>query len=123
MAAGHDLPSGYEALVPFVDEWALETQDERYAKRSSVSRKELKTFYEAMLPHMEQILKDVDQFPLGEMPQSHRTLFALALSMAEIAPHIELYRGDPMVPHSFKEARLGSGHGDHLTWQNRRPSQ
>jgi len=28
-----------------------------------------------------------------------------------VAPHIELYRGDPKVPYSFDEARFVADHG------------
>jgi hypothetical protein len=80
-------------------------------------------FYDAMLPRMEEILGEIDRFPLRQMPESHRSLYALALSMAEIAPNVELYRGSPLVPHSFEEARMGCDHGEHQTWQAKRPSQ
>jgi len=33
-------------------------------------------------------------------------LYYMSLALAEIAPHIELYRGDPNVPHSFEEERF-----------------
>jgi hypothetical protein len=117
------LPAAFSELEVFVDDWALDTQNARYAKRASVSAQALKMFYDAMLPRMEDILAEIDQFPLGEMPESHRSLYALALSMAEIAPNVELYRGSPLVPHSFEEARMGCDHGEHQTWQAKRPSE
>ena len=116
------LPAGFEALAPFVADWALDTQAERYAKRRETSREALREFYDAMLPHMEAILAEVDKFPLGELPESHRALYALALSVAEIAPHIELYRGNPLVPHAFEESRFRSWHDDVPTWKGKPPS-
>ena len=50
-------------------------------------------------------------FPLGELPPASARLFHLALSLAEVAPHIELYGGDPKVPYSFDEARFVADHG------------
>jgi len=33
-------------------------------------------------------------------------LFRLALSLAEIAPHVEFYGSDPRVPFAFSEERM-----------------
>jgi hypothetical protein len=117
------LPPGFEALSPFVEGWALDTQDERYAKRATVSEAELRAFYDAVLPELEAILAEVDRFPIGQLPDTHRALYALALSMAEIAPHVELYRGNPLVPFAFEEARFKSDHGLQPTWKGGRPSK
>jgi hypothetical protein len=116
------LPPGFEILDPFAADWALETQDQRYVKRRNTSAEALRAFYDAMLPHIEKILDEVDRYPLGTLPESHRPLYAMALSLAEIAPHVELYRGDPLVPHAFAENRMLSLHGDQPTWAGKRPS-
>lgn len=106
------LPAGFEELEPLVADWSLATHDERYAKRSVVSREELRAFYNAILPRMEEILDKADEYPLGEMPEDVERLFFMALSMAEISPHIELYGGAPLVPHSFDESRFVAVDGD-----------
>ena len=105
------LPKSFEVLEPLVATWALATQDERQQRRIRSSRGELRAFYEAMLPRLPDILTHVDTFPLGELPPASARLFNLALSLAEVAPHIELYGGDPKVPHSFDEARFVADHG------------
>jgi len=116
------LPPGFEDIEPFAADWALDTQDERYVKRRNSSAEEIRSFYDAMLRHIEKILDEVDRFPIGTLPESHRPLYAMALSLAEIAPHVELYRGNPLVPYSFEEGRMRSWHGDQPTWQGKRPS-
>jgi hypothetical protein len=118
----HMLPPGFEDIEPFAADWALDTQDERYVKRRNSSAEEIRSFYDAMLRHIEKILDEVDRFPIGTLPESHRPLYAMALSLAEIAPHVELYRGNPLVPYSFEEGRMRSWHGDQPTWQGKRPS-
>lgn len=105
------LPASFEALEPLVPHWALGTQDARQHQRIHSTRGELKAFYDAMLPRLPDILAHVDKYPLGQLPDDARRLFWLALSLAEVAPHIELYRGDPKVPHSFDEARFVADHG------------
>lgn len=105
------LPSDLDALASQVSAWALPTQNERQSKRISSTRAELKAFYDAVLPKLQDILGYADRFPLGQIPPEGQRLFNIALSLAEVAPHIELYRGDPKVPFSFDEARFIADHG------------
>lgn len=110
------FPAGFEDLAPFA-QWALPTADQRTLARREASREELRAFYDAILPRIEAILDECDRFALGELPESHRGIFNIALSMAEIAPHVEFYRGDTGVPYSFEEARFVAVHGADETWQ------
>ncbi|VVE54827.1 hypothetical protein PHO31112_04957 [Pandoraea horticolens] len=106
------LPKGFEMLEPLVARWALTTQNERQQRRITSSRGELRNFYDNMLPHLSMILAHLDRYPLGELPGEAARLFSLALSLAEVAPHIELYGGDPKVPYSFDESRFVAEHGN-----------
>lgn len=106
------LPKKFETLEPFAAIWALPTQNQRQQRRISSSRGELKAFYDAILPLIDDIIAYVDGFPLDQLPRAAQPVFHLALSLAEVAPHIELYGGDPKVPHSFDERRFVAEHGD-----------
>ena len=106
------LPEGFAELETWVSEWALPTQNTRWDKRLASTREELIIFYNAVLPHLERILDHVDQYPLGELPEQSAILFNLALMHAEIAPNVELYDGDPNVPHSYEEKRFIAVHGN-----------
>lgn len=106
------LPKGYDDLTPHVEKWSLGTHDGRYVVRREASREELKEFYDTMLPRMDDILNLADEHPLGQMPEDVENLFFMALSIAEVSPHIELYGGDPLVPHSFDESRFVAVDGD-----------
>ena len=108
-----DLPKGFEALESLVEAWALPTQNARQMKRRQSSREALQEFYDALVPLLPKILEHADEFPLGELPPDSLRLFYLSLALAEVAPHIELYRGDPNVPHSFEEERFIAAHGEH----------
>lgn len=110
------VPSGFEALRSFA-KWNLLTADERTAARREASTEELKEFYDTVLPHIEAVLDECDKFELGKLPESHRGIFNIALSMAEIAPHIEFYKGDTGVPFAFEEERFIAVHGSDETWQ------
>ncbi|AXK67854.1 MULTISPECIES: hypothetical protein [Burkholderia] len=106
------LPKEFDMLEPLVAAWALPTQNERQQRRIGSSRGELRYFYDNMLPRLPSILTYLDRYPIGELPADAARLLALALSLAEVAPHIELYGGDPKVPYSFDEARFVAEHGD-----------
>lgn len=110
-AVNTSLPKDFEMLEPLVADWALQTQDARQARRKASSRGELQYFYDNMLPRMPAILKYLDRYPLGELPLDVSRLLALSLSMAEVAPHIELYGGSPGVPYAFEESRFVAEHG------------
>ncbi len=110
------VPAGFEALAPF-GRWNLMTADERTQARRNASEQDLRDFYEGVLPHIEAVLDECDKFELGTLPESHRGIFNVALSMAEIAPHIEFYKGEVGVPYAFEEARFVAVHGADETWQ------
>ena len=105
------LPEAFADLTPFLD-WALPTPDERQTRRRTATRAELKAFYDAVLPRLEAILAAVDAYPLGGLPEGLRPLYYLALLLAEVAPHIELYGGAPGVPFAFEETRFIAVHGN-----------
>lgn len=110
------VPAGFEALARF-SRWALPTADQRTKARREATSEDLREFYEAALPHLEPILDACDRFALGELPESHQDIFNLALSMAEIAPHVEFYRDSPSVPFAFEESRFIAVHGADETWR------
>ncbi|MGD9711989.1 MAG: hypothetical protein AB7V46_08000 [Thermomicrobiales bacterium] len=110
------VPPGFEGLAKFA-KWNLMTADERTKARLEASPQELREFYDGVLPHIEKILDECDKYALGELPETHRGIFNLALTMAEIAPHIEFYKGQVGVPYAFEEARFVAVHGSDETWR------
>jgi hypothetical protein len=114
------LPAAFADLAPWLD-WALPTADERQAKRLSSTSAGLRQFYDGVLPQLEAILAEVDRHPLGALPAELQPIYNMALSLAEVAPHIELYNGAVGVPYAFEEGRFIAVHGDQPTWQGRQP--
>lgn len=113
-------PEGFEALTALSD-WNLDTPDARQRKRLSASAAETKAFYDAAIPLLPAIMAELDRYPIGGLPESHRLLFNIALAAAEVAPHVELYRGNPGVPFAFEEARFVAAHGQQPTWTGAPP--
>ncbi len=106
------FPKSFETLEAFAADWALPTQNARQGKRIRSTTGELRAFYNAMLPLLPDIMVYIDRFPLGEIPAEAKPLYHMALSLAEVAPHVELYGGDPKVPYSFDEHRFVAEHGE-----------
>lgn len=58
------------------------------------------------MPLVPQILKRADKYSIGKIEGVDRDLFYMAMSLVEIAPHIEFYNGSPGVPFAFQEDRM-----------------
>lgn len=104
------LPAEFATLAPFSSKWALATELERGIERRRSSAVELKAFYDAILPLIPSILKRADRYPVGKIAGADRDLFFMAMSLVEIAPHIEFYKGNPLVPFAFQENRMVGAH-------------
>lgn len=104
------LPEEFADLQPFADRWARPTENERAAARRAARPEELQSFYAAVLRRLPQILERIDKHPLGKVGGADRHLFHLALSLAEVAPHVEFYKLNPGVPFAFEETRMVGAH-------------
>ena len=102
------LPEGFRDLEPWLD-WSLATEGERSAKRQSSSMADLQAFYTAMLARMEEVLAHLEQFPLGTVPPDAERLLLMTLSLAEVAPAVELF-GQPSVVDGYDIARFTAHH-------------
>ena len=106
------LPADFASLEPFVSKWALGTGKQRHQARLAATKEDLKAFYDAILPQMRPLLAALDQHALGTLPEELHKLYWLSLSFAEVAPHIELYKGSVGVPYAFAEERFVYETGD-----------
>jgi hypothetical protein len=106
------LPSEFSDLQSFVHKWALATEYERSKVRRAATPDEMRQFYDTMMLRISDVLRALDQYPLGQIPQTHRPLMHLALALGEIAPNVEFYKLSPNVPNAFDEDRFLSHHGN-----------
>ncbi len=86
------LPEAFEDLAPWLD-WALEPERARTAKKVASSMEELRAFYDAVMPRMEEIIDYLDGVADGDgrPTQAHR-LYLLTLSLVEVANLVEIYK-------------------------------
>lgn len=91
------LPSGFEALEPFVPRWARDTTEERLAIRAEAAMDDIKAFYDTMLDHADAAMTEIDRHPLDALPPETGRLARLVLALAQAAVAIELH-GSPRAP-------------------------
>jgi hypothetical protein len=103
--ASTQLPTEFRDLQPFADEWSLETELKRQAKRKASDMQDLERFYDAIFPRMDAIMAYLDQRPLAQIAGEDANLLWLTLSFAEIAPAVDLFR-QPLVPDGFEPDRF-----------------
>jgi len=98
------LPEQFRELELFLD-WSLATERERTAKRQSSNMSQIRSFYDAMVPRLEEILNLLAKYPPDNPPPEVQGLFLMTLALAEIAPAVENF-GQPTVIDGFDFARF-----------------
>jgi hypothetical protein len=94
------LPGEFEALAPYAKTWGgLENQAERYLLRQKSTMAELKEFYNAAAPRLDEVFNYLDQFPMDALPPSEALLYRTILGLTEVAQAIEVFN-QPGVPYA-----------------------
>ena len=84
------LPPQFDALQPFVADWALKTEKARHDFLVARCIAELRPFYDAMLPEMEAVMDYLKAQPADKLPPEVQSLLDLALTFAETAHPLDL---------------------------------
>jgi hypothetical protein len=98
-AAQTSLPVGFEALQPFVADWAVESANARLQRRLSSSPAERTAFFEAARPLLAEGLAYLDKTPLRDFDDRQARLMRLLLSFAHVALAVET-QGDDEPKHA-----------------------
>jgi hypothetical protein len=85
------LPIEFAELEPFARDWCLATEPERYAKRLASSMPELRAFYDAFFPRLEEAIEHCDRFPLDDLPEDVLHLLHLVYSLVTVAMAVEIF--------------------------------
>ena len=102
--SNRQLPAQFADLEPY-DGWALPDEMSRGRKRASSPMGDIRAFYDAMLPRMEEVLGYLNAYPLNELSPQAERLMNMVLSLAEIGPAAEFY-GEPEVIDGFPAQRF-----------------
>jgi hypothetical protein len=88
------LPSGFEALEPFVGAWAFDRAEARARARRASSEAERVAFFEAAQPLAAPGLALLDRKPLDQFDAAETRLMQLLLSFAHVAMAVEILGDD-----------------------------
>ncbi len=88
------LPTGFEALEPFVAQWAIDGTANRAALRGDSSSVERQGFYDAAEPLLTKALDYLDATPLAALDGAQQRLMNLMLSLAHVSLAIEVQGPD-----------------------------
>lgn len=84
------LPPRFKELEPWLG-WAKPTEPERYAQRAKRSLTEVRAFFDALQPHMEDVIRHLSQFPWGQtLEEPDENLYLLGLAFMEASIPIDL---------------------------------
>lgn len=87
-----ELPEGFEALEPFVCQWAIATMPGRDAMRARASAGERQAFYHAASRLLEPALDHLDRIALSSLNDNDERLMEIMLSLAHVALAEEVQR-------------------------------
>ena len=103
------LPGRFFELEPFVAEWAIDNERDRFFHQMAIPIDSLRTFYDAMAPRAEEIADYLKGFDLAALPEGERTLFDLLITFVECAHPIELNWQTTDIDDAFPPERMGFG--------------
>jgi len=91
------LPAEFSDLEPWVRDWCLGSEPERYAKRLSSTMEEIQAFYDAIFPRAQDAIVYLEQFPLNELPEDAFRLLKLLYSLIVMSFPVEIWKR-PTIP-------------------------
>jgi len=95
--ADRKLPAEFSDLEPWVDEWCLDSEPERYAKRLSSTMDEIQAFYDAVFPRAEEAIQYLEKLPLDDLPEDAHRLLKLLYSLILMSFPVEIWK-QPYIP-------------------------
>lgn len=84
------LPSAFAELEPLAATWCLPTETERWNRRMASSLPEMREFYDAFFPRLEDAIEYCDKFPLNDLPDDALHLLHLIYSLIMVAMSVEV---------------------------------
>jgi hypothetical protein len=84
------LPSAFAELEDYAQTWCLATETERWSARVSASMPQLRDFYDAFFPRLEEAIDYCDKFPLDNVPDDALNLLHMIYSLIMVAMAVEI---------------------------------
>ena len=84
------LPSAFADLEHYAQTWCLPTETERWNQRLASTMPQLRDFYEAFFPRVEEAIDYCDKFALDDLPDDALNLLHLIYSLIMVAMAVEI---------------------------------
>jgi hypothetical protein len=84
------LPSAFAELEPYAEHWCRPTESERWDKRMASTMGEMRDFYDAFFPRLEDAIEYCDKFSLDDLPEDALHLLHLIYSLIMVAMSVEI---------------------------------
>jgi len=85
------LPPAFAEFEDFAQTWCLATETERWNQRMASSMAEMREFYDAFFPRLEEAIDYCDKFGLDDMPDDAVNLLHLIYSLVMVAMAVEVF--------------------------------
>lgn len=86
------LPSAFADLEGFAQTWCLTAETERWDRRLASTMAEMRSFYDAFFPRIEEAIDYCDKFPVDDMPEDALNLLHLIYSLIMVAMAVEIFK-------------------------------
>ena len=84
------LPSAFAELEAHAEKWCLATETERWNARIGSTMPELREFYDAFFPRLEEAIDYCDKFNLDGLPDDALNLLHMIYSLIMVAMAVEI---------------------------------
>jgi hypothetical protein len=84
------LPSAFAELESYAETWCLPTEAERWDRRMASTMAEMREFYDAFFPRLEEAIEYCDKFSLDDLPEDALHLLHLIYSLIMVAMSVEI---------------------------------
>lgn len=84
------LPSAFAELEEYARIWCLATETERWNARVSRGMSDMRDFYDAFFPRLEEAIEYCDKFSLDNLPDDVLNLLHLIYSLIMVAMAVEI---------------------------------
>ena len=84
------LPSAFAELEGFAATWCLATETERWNARIASTMTEMREFYDAFFPRLEEAIEYCDKFTLDGLPDDALNLLHMIYSLIMVAMAVEV---------------------------------
>lgn len=86
------LPAGFEALLPYAEDWAATTTASRAQRRTDSTPQERQAFFDAAAPLLGVAMAYLDAKPLSGLDAADKRLLNLMMALSHVQMAVEVHK-------------------------------